>query len=427
MRNKTFTLVGGFNLVKFYFARLIESPTNHKFVLTQHFKQFITHHLVLALATVLVVLVGVGSLRAQNNIAINPTGANAHPSALLDVSSTTGGMLTPRMTEAERLAIAAPVNGLVLFQTDGDQGFWYWDGGAAIPAWRKMPRFLGATIEMGPAPSTIVHGSGFSVTRLVTGTDQIDFNQQLGAVPNVMLSSTLAFGEAPDLTGYCEMEFTSCSCHHIDDLQVWSGATVGTGTLLIDNLNSDCNNEPGRTIFYPFGAPVYAEPTADLCLNNTNLYSIGMRGNSPSGAQPLSCGEHETKIYIDWLQDGFFDAADDLVVNTGLVTWGSQPVGPAPYNNRPIPPIGNAFNGTTYLRAFATLNGSPNACANDSEGEGEQYEVSVTCRTSPVYEDVPTYCNVGDVTPFAYRVSCRRLGGESRNVKNYYFQVNENQ
>jgi hypothetical protein len=40
------------------------------------------------------------------------------PSSVLDVSSTTQGMLMPRMTTAQRNAIASPANGLMVFDTD---------------------------------------------------------------------------------------------------------------------------------------------------------------------------------------------------------------------------------------------------------------------------------------------------------------------
>ena len=45
-------------------------------------------------------------------------------SAVLDVRSTTKGFLLPRMTTNERNAIAAPANGLLVFQTDGPSGLW---------------------------------------------------------------------------------------------------------------------------------------------------------------------------------------------------------------------------------------------------------------------------------------------------------------
>ena len=54
-------------------------------------------------------------VHAQNGVGINPTGAAAHPSAALDVSATTKGFLPPRMTGAQRDAIASPVAGLMIW------------------------------------------------------------------------------------------------------------------------------------------------------------------------------------------------------------------------------------------------------------------------------------------------------------------------
>ncbi len=51
-------------------------------------------------------------------------------SAALDVSSTTKGFLPPRMTTAERAAIAAPAEGLLVYQTDAPAGLYYYSGGA---------------------------------------------------------------------------------------------------------------------------------------------------------------------------------------------------------------------------------------------------------------------------------------------------------
>ena len=50
-------------------------------------------------------------------------------SALLDITSSSRGFLVPRMTTAQRTAIPSPVLGLLVFQTDGTKGFYYYDGG----------------------------------------------------------------------------------------------------------------------------------------------------------------------------------------------------------------------------------------------------------------------------------------------------------
>ncbi len=45
-------------------------------------------------------------------------------SSVLDVKSTSKGFLTPRMTQAQRTAIASPTDGLLVYQTDAAKGFY---------------------------------------------------------------------------------------------------------------------------------------------------------------------------------------------------------------------------------------------------------------------------------------------------------------
>lgn len=56
----------------------------------------------------------------------------SHPSAQLEVKSTGKGLLIPRMNQSERPADAA--EGLMIYQTDGDKGFYYFNG----TAWDKL-------------------------------------------------------------------------------------------------------------------------------------------------------------------------------------------------------------------------------------------------------------------------------------------------
>jgi hypothetical protein len=73
----------------------------------------------------------VSSVWAQQNVGI---GTNTpHPTALLELYSTSKGLLIPRMTQAERDAISSPATGLLIYQTDNTPGFYYWNGTAWIP------------------------------------------------------------------------------------------------------------------------------------------------------------------------------------------------------------------------------------------------------------------------------------------------------
>ncbi len=65
------------------------------------------------------------SLSAQGNFGFGTTTPNA--SAIVDISSTTQGLLAPRMTTTQRDAITTPATGLLIYNTSVD-GFQYFNG-----------------------------------------------------------------------------------------------------------------------------------------------------------------------------------------------------------------------------------------------------------------------------------------------------------
>lgn len=68
-------------------------------------------------------------------VSINLTGDPPDNSAMLDVKSTSRGILVPRISKSERDAIIAPANGLLIFQTDDDPGFYFNSGTSTSPVW----------------------------------------------------------------------------------------------------------------------------------------------------------------------------------------------------------------------------------------------------------------------------------------------------
>jgi len=83
---------------------------------------------------------GTESLPGTRSLTLTATGAVGVgtvaplPSAALDVTSTTQGFLPPRMTQSQRLAISSPATGLMVYQTDGTEG-WY---GYKSTGWVQM-------------------------------------------------------------------------------------------------------------------------------------------------------------------------------------------------------------------------------------------------------------------------------------------------
>jgi hypothetical protein len=63
-------------------------------------------------------------------VGIGTTSPNA--SSILDISSTTAGLLAPRMSAAQKTAIVSPATGLLIYQTDGTTGFYYYNGSSWV-------------------------------------------------------------------------------------------------------------------------------------------------------------------------------------------------------------------------------------------------------------------------------------------------------
>ncbi|MHC1776299.1 MAG: hypothetical protein AB9834_12910 [Lentimicrobium sp.] len=82
-----------------------------------------------AIAKMILLMLSVTTLNAQ--VAINTDASAPDNSAMLDVKSTSRGMLVPRMTTAQRTAIAAPATGLLVFDNT-TQSFWFYSAGSWV-------------------------------------------------------------------------------------------------------------------------------------------------------------------------------------------------------------------------------------------------------------------------------------------------------
>ena len=93
------------------------------------------------------------------NSTLNNTGtaigigtASPNASALVEIQSTTQGLLLPTMTLAQKTAITSPATGLLIFQTDGTAGFYYYSGTAWVPI-----AGAGGTGTSSPSSNTLIY------------------------------------------------------------------------------------------------------------------------------------------------------------------------------------------------------------------------------------------------------------------------------
>jgi len=155
-------------------------------------------------------------------------------SAKLDVSSTNKGFLPPRMTSAQRTAISSPAAGLMVYQTYGTSGLYYYNGTAWIYIINSTTNVVsvvnggtGTTTSTGtgsvvlntsptlitpalgtPSSATLTNASGLPIASGVSGlgTGVASFlatptsSNLVSAISDETGSGSLVFGTSPTLT-----------------------------------------------------------------------------------------------------------------------------------------------------------------------------------------------------------------------------------
>lgn len=81
------------------------------------------------LLLLMVSLLALPGMLFSQGVAISKDNSNPHPSAVLELKSSSQGLLVPRMTAAQRDAIVSPATGLLLYVTDGaNPGYYTYNG-----------------------------------------------------------------------------------------------------------------------------------------------------------------------------------------------------------------------------------------------------------------------------------------------------------
>jgi len=137
---------------------------------------------------IVLLLLVIISLNAQSQVAINSDGSVPDNSAMLDVKSTSKGVLVPRMTISQRNAISNPAIGLMIFQSDGIPGFYFNSGSSAAPVWEMV----GASAGWG-----LKGNAGVSASNFIGTIDNVALsfkvnNQKSGIIDHALFNT--AFG-----------------------------------------------------------------------------------------------------------------------------------------------------------------------------------------------------------------------------------------
>lgn len=258
-------------------------------------------------------------------MAINNTGAEADNSAMLDVSSSTQGALMPRMTAAQRVALTSPATGLLVYQTDGSAGFYFFDGSAwtnlnapstatlagntfngasqllQLNGSGQMPVVSGANLTNLPAANltgTMAAVNGSNITNL-SGS-----NITTGSIPVSKVSATGAASATTYLRGDGTWSVPSAGSSVAVQLIATQGGgqtiTAGTASTILwtsPSVNVSSQYNTGTGIFTAatagdylvtatLGAPISLTRVLSIVVNSTPVFAGGIGagiGTVPSG------------------------------------------------------------------------------------------------------------------------------------------------
>jgi hypothetical protein len=182
---------------------------------------------------IVIAIISTNNLAAQTGIAVNSDGSAADGSAMLDVKATDKGILIPRV--ALTSAVTTPVNGLLVYQTGGTPGFYYYNG----TVWIYIQNSDNANITLlGNAfngPSQLVQLNGSSQLPAISGINVTALNASnlaSGTVPTARLgsgtasSSTFLRGDntwAAPAGGGAGQTFAVCLVTPGATIQQWTG------------------------------------------------------------------------------------------------------------------------------------------------------------------------------------------------------------
>jgi len=189
---------------------------------------------------VIAFVMSTGFISAQN-ISISDVSHTADASAVLDVYSTTAGMLMPRLTTVARTGMASPATGLTVFDT-GTSSYWYYDGSAWIE---------------------VSYGKLWSKTGAFTYlTNMTDFVGVGTAVPTTNVN---VFESNADLVPAIKIEQTGPG----DASQEFS-VTEGAYAVGIDNDDSDNFEISSTSSLTGSGAGGYSDPSTMMRIHTEN-------------------------------------------------------------------------------------------------------------------------------------------------------------
>jgi hypothetical protein len=132
-----------------------------------------------------------------------------HASSVLDVKSTSKGLLIPRVTLAQRNSISSPATGLMVFQTDNTPGFYYYNGSS----WTSV----GPTVD--GSETKLSQGTNITITGSGTTGSPYTISSSGGGISSYTQAQRNSLSPTSGLVIWCS------NCGTAGELQVYNGSS----------------------------------------------------------------------------------------------------------------------------------------------------------------------------------------------------------
>jgi hypothetical protein len=241
---------------------------------------------------------------SAQGVSINSDDSSADASSILELKSTSQGMLTPRMTTTERDAIVLPATGLLIYNTTTGafnfyQAGWQVIGGPVpdiilpINGGTGISNNNAATLQLsGSFATTITTTASTGVTLPISGTL---YGTAANSITSAQLSNSLSDKTG---TGICVYSASPA----FTGIPVAPTAAVGTNTtqlattaFVLNNMGGYCSVSTGSS--FATTSPVdvlvtemaHTPGEATYAVMFNGVYSMGASGNTtPQGASDLT-------------------------------------------------------------------------------------------------------------------------------------------
>ena len=201
-----------------------------------------------------------------NGVSINTGGTVADPSAALDISSTTKGVLVPRMSSAQRTAIVTPVAGLLVFDNTTNT-FWFHNG----TVWTELVSGGGSWVVNG----TSIYNTNTGSVGIHTTTPDASYSLDVAGSARVQtdqfINRDLWVDRNLDVDGTCSL---SGNIFANSNIVIGQNVIVNNNKGIVRSANSN-----QQVVTFPFGSVVFGNAPVGYVVDVTFVLTNVFAGN----------------------------------------------------------------------------------------------------------------------------------------------------